>query len=147
MKLDVARYSVVFGTGNWVFGSSFGWRHSSEILRPNIFALMATQISSNMLGATVDRWNPQSLLVQYDGLFEDDDVPNEGELTEVDVRDLAPPKPLQETLETLGSMDDDGVLVQVNDRVPQHLFPKLEERGYAHKSTGDDPVYTAIWQQ
>lgn len=87
------------------------------------------------------------MLVQYDGLLEDDDVPNEGEVSEVDVRDLAPPKPLQETLQTLESMDDDGVLVQVNDRVPQHLFPKLEERGYAHKATGNDPVYTAIWQQ
>lgn len=84
--------------------------------------------------------------MQYDGLFEGDDVPSDGEPTEVDVRDLAPPKPLQETLEALGSMDD-GVLVQVNDRVPQHLFPKLEERGYAHKSTGEDPVYTAIWQE
>jgi hypothetical protein len=100
-----------------------------------------------MLGTTVDRRNLQALLVQYDGLLEDDDVPSEAGPTEVDVRDLAPPKPLQETLVALESLDHDGVLVQVNDRVPQHLFPKLEERGYAHKSNGDDPVYTAIWNQ
>jgi hypothetical protein len=42
-------------------------------------------------------------------------------------------------------MDDGAVLIQINDRVPQHLFPMLEERGYDHESVGEDPVYTAIW--
>lgn len=100
-----------------------------------------------MLGTTVDPRRPKSEGVQYDGLLEGDDVPSDGEPTEVDVRDMAPPKPLQETLDTLGSLDDGAVLVQVNDRVPQHLFPKLEDRGYAHESIGEDPVYTAIWQE
>lgn len=85
--------------------------------------------------------------VQYDGLFDGEKVPNAETTTEVDVRDLAPPKPLQETLEALETMDENGVLVQVNDRVPQHLFPKLEDRGYEYHSTGEDPVYTAIWSR
>jgi uncharacterized protein (DUF2249 family) len=83
----------------------------------------------------------------YDGLLEEANIAAESERTEIDVRGLAPPEPLQETLGTLASMDDDAVLVQINDRVPQHLLPKLEARGYAHHSTGDDPVYTAIWKE
>lgn len=100
-----------------------------------------------MLGTTVDRRPAKSEGVQYDGLLESDEVPNDAEPTEVDVRNLAPPKPLQETLDALGSLDHGEVLVQVNDRVPQHLFPKLDDRGYAHESIGEDPVYTAIWQE
>jgi uncharacterized protein (DUF2249 family) len=63
----------------------------------------------------------------------------------LDVRDLPPPEPLQRTLETLANLDD-GALVQVNDRVPQHLFPRLEERGYEHEVVENgDRVVTVIW--
>jgi hypothetical protein len=44
-------------------------------------------------------------------------------------------------------MDPDTVLVQVNDRTPQHLFPLLEDRGYGYASAGEEPVYTAIWPE
>ncbi|WP_323676005.1 DUF2249 domain-containing protein [Halorubellus sp. PRR65] len=66
----------------------------------------------------------------------------------VDVADLPPPEPLVETLERLGALPDDGVLVQTNDRVPQHLFPKLEERGFTweHVERDDGTVLTAIWR-
>ena len=83
----------------------------------------------------------------YDGLLESDAVPNGADPEELDVRDLPPPEPLQKTLESLEAMADGQVLVQVNDRTPQHLFPMLEERGYSHESTGEDPVYTAIWSE
>ncbi|MFB6200774.1 MAG: DUF2249 domain-containing protein [Halorhabdus sp.] len=73
-------------------------------------------------------------------------VPDRPNTETVDVRELPPPQPLQETLESLSALDDDGVLIQINDRTPQHLFPKLDARGFAYESTGDDPVYTVIWE-
>jgi uncharacterized protein (DUF2249 family) len=79
-------------------------------------------------------------------LLEGESVPTASDPTVVDVRDLPPPEPLQETLGTLERMDSEGLLVQVNDRTPQHLFPMLEERGYEYESTGTEPAYTAIWE-
>lgn len=65
----------------------------------------------------------------------------------LDVRELGPPKPLTETLELLAEADDELVLVQVNDRLPRHLFPKLDDRGYAYESVErDDAVVTVIWR-
>ncbi|MFB6118034.1 DUF2249 domain-containing protein [Halosegnis sp.] len=64
----------------------------------------------------------------------------------VDTADLPPPAPLTETLERLTTLDDETVLVQVNDRAPQHLYPRLEERGYAYATVEqDEQVVTAIW--
>lgn len=83
--------------------------------------------------------------MDYEGLLDRDGVPSVSEPIEIDVRDLPPPEPLQETLGTLESMDSSDLLVQVNDRQPQHLFPMLDERGFAYQSVGDDPAYTAIW--
>lgn len=83
--------------------------------------------------------------MSVDGILERAAVPAGTDHEELDVRDLPPPEPLQKTLERLEAMDDETVLVQVNDRVPQHLFPMLEERGYAYETTGEEPVYTAIW--
>lgn len=81
-------------------------------------------------------------------LREEFDVPASAPTEELDVRNLGPPKPLKNTLETLAELDDDIVLVQLNDRAPQHLYPKLDDRGYEHE-TGemDDAVVTAIWTQ
>ncbi len=85
--------------------------------------------------------------MRYDGLLDDAAVPTDDEPTVVDVRELPPPEPLQETLSTLELMDNAAVLVQINDRAPQHLFPMLEERGYTYQTTGEDPAYTAIWTE
>ena len=79
------------------------------------------------------------------GLLDSETVPDVAGHEELDVRELPPPQPLQKTIERLEALDDDTLLVQVNDRTPQHLFPMLEERGYAYESAGEDPVYTAIW--
>lgn len=73
-------------------------------------------------------------------------VPDRPQSETLDVRELPPPKPLQETMETLVDLGENAVLIQVNDRTPQHLFPKLEDRGFEFESVGDDPVYTAIWR-
>lgn len=65
----------------------------------------------------------------------------------LDVRDLPPPEPLTQTLTTLAEIDDETVLVQRNDRAPQHLYPKLADRGYEYDTVEDTQgVVTAIWQ-
>jgi len=66
----------------------------------------------------------------------------------LDVRNLGPPKPLSETLELLPELDDETVLVQLNDRAPQHLYPKLSDRGYVYDTVEiDDATVTAIWRE
>lgn len=63
----------------------------------------------------------------------------------LDVRQLGPPEPLRQTLETLPDVER-AVLVQVNDRAPQHLYPKLADRGYEYATVeSEDATVTAIW--
>ncbi|WP_136715553.1 DUF2249 domain-containing protein [Halorientalis salina] len=65
----------------------------------------------------------------------------------LDVRDLGPPKPLKRTLERLTDLSDDTVFVQVNDRAPQHLYPKLDDRGYEYETVEfESAVVTVIWR-
>lgn len=65
----------------------------------------------------------------------------------LDVADAGPPAPLKETLERLVDLPDEVLLVQYNDRAPQHLYPKLEDRGYAFETVDtDEAVVTAIWR-
>ncbi|ELZ16431.1 hypothetical protein C477_15405 [Haloterrigena salina JCM 13891] len=61
-------------------------------------------------------------------------APSDRPRTVIDVRSLGPPEPLKNTLEKLVELPDETVLVQRNDRVPQFLFPKLEDRGYAYET-------------
>lgn len=64
----------------------------------------------------------------------------------LDVRSLGPPEPLRRTLERLVDLPDETVLIQRNDRVPQFLYPKLEDRGYRYETADrDDEVVTVIW--
>jgi len=75
------------------------------------------------------------------------DAPAERTLEVLDVRTLPPPQPLQRTLERLAELGDDVVLLQRNDRAPQHLFPRLDDRGYAHETVEvEGTVVTAIWR-
>lgn len=75
-------------------------------------------------------------------------APTDWPVERLDVRELGPPKPLQRTLELLGDLDDDVVLVQHNDRAPQFLYPKLDDRGYTHETVEtDDAVVTVIWRE
>jgi uncharacterized protein (DUF2249 family) len=65
----------------------------------------------------------------------------------LDVHELPPPKPLQNTLERLVELDDKAILAQINDRTPQHLYPKLTDRGYQYETLETDiGVITAIWR-
>ncbi|WP_049981061.1 DUF2249 domain-containing protein [Halolamina rubra] len=76
-----------------------------------------------------------------------DEAPADRPLDHLDVRELPPPEPLRQTLERLAELDAETVLVQTNDRAPQHLYPRLADRGYAYETVeGDDAVVTAIWE-
>lgn len=76
------------------------------------------------------------------GMAAPDDRPRE----RMDARDLPPPEPLTNTLERLAELDDGSLLVQVNDRAPRHLYPKLEDRGYRYETAElEDRTVTAIW--
>jgi uncharacterized protein (DUF2249 family) len=50
----------------------------------------------------------------------------------LDVRGLEPPEPMVRTLDALETLPAGGVLVQLNDRIPQFLLPILDERGFRH---------------
>jgi len=53
---------------------------------------------------------------------------------------------LQTTLERLVDIEDGTILVQINDRAPQHLYPKLDDRDCEYETTEtDDGVITVIW--
>lgn len=66
----------------------------------------------------------------------------------LDVRGLQPPEPLMQTLAALDALPAGHQLVQVNDRVPQLLFPMLAERGYACEADESraDRVLVRIWR-
>jgi uncharacterized protein (DUF2249 family) len=66
----------------------------------------------------------------------------------LDVRGLEPPEPLTRTLAALETLPDGHELVQLNDRVPQLLFPMLAERGFACDvdESQADRVVVRIWR-
>lgn len=81
-------------------------------------------------------------------VLERTDAPADRTVEHLDVADLGPPEPLRQTLELLADLPDDAVLVQRNDRAPQFLYPKLEDRGYAYDTVEtDDGVVTAVWAE
>lgn len=74
------------------------------------------------------------------------DAPTDLPRERLDVRELGPPAPLKDTLERLAATDEECLLVQLNDRVPQHLYPRLTERGYTYETTRvGDTVVTLVW--
>ncbi|MFC6837916.1 DUF2249 domain-containing protein [Halomarina ordinaria] len=74
-------------------------------------------------------------------------APADRPIETLDARELPPPQPLKNTLERLADLDDEVVLVQRNDRAPQHLYPQLDERGYTYGTIdGDEQVVTVIWR-
>lgn len=74
------------------------------------------------------------------------DAPTDRPVETLDVRSLGPPHPLRQTLETLAELPAETVLIQRNDRAPQHLYPKLDDRGYVYETVeGDGETTTVIW--
>ena len=89
------------------------------------------------MGATID-WTAE---------LAETPAPTDRDRELLDVRELGPPDPMVETLETLPNLASDVLLVQVNDRAPQHLYPKLDDRGYEYASVEvGEAVVTGIWE-
>ena len=51
----------------------------------------------------------------------------------LDVRGLEPPEPMVRTLAALETLPRDSTLLQINERVPRFLLPKLAELGFSHE--------------
>ena len=51
----------------------------------------------------------------------------------LDVRGMEPPEPMVRTLAALETLPLESTLLQVNERVPQFLLPKLAELGFSHE--------------
>ena len=82
-----------------------------------------------------------------DALLDRTDAPTDRPRELLEAAELPPPEPLKRTLERLVELDDETVLVQTNDRAPQHLYPRLEERGYEYQTVEtDDRVVTVVWK-
>ncbi|RYJ08147.1 DUF2249 domain-containing protein [Halogeometricum borinquense] len=79
-------------------------------------------------------------------IVEETGAPDDRPMETLDTRELPPPKPLRNTLERVTELDDETVLLQMNDRAPQHLYPKLTDRGYDFETVeADEFVATVIW--
>lgn len=75
------------------------------------------------------------------------DAPTGRPTETLDVRELGPPEPLTQTLELLADLPSETVLVQLNDRAPRFLYPKLQDRGYAFETIEtDDCSVTVIYR-
>ncbi|MEO8564531.1 MAG: DUF2249 domain-containing protein [bacterium] len=77
------------------------------------------------------------------------DSPGDDTTRWLDVRGLEPPEPLMRTLAALETLPNGHVLVQLNSRVPQLLFPMLAERGFACEvdESRADVVSVRIWHR
>lgn len=62
-----------------------------------------------------------------------------GDIIVLDVRALEPPEPMVHTLATLETLPPGMTLLQINERVPQFLLPKLEELGFAYRVQEQEP--------
>ncbi|WP_248515125.1 DUF2249 domain-containing protein [Salinarchaeum laminariae] len=86
-------------------------------------------------------------MVDADTALEATAAPTDRPREVLDARELPPPEPLRSSLERLAELDAETVLVQRNDRAPQHLYPKLDDRGYEYETVEhDEEVVTVVWR-
>jgi uncharacterized protein (DUF2249 family) len=87
-------------------------------------------------------------MVETTALVSETSAPGDRPRETLDARELPPPRPLRNTLERLADLDAGTVLVQLNDRAPQHLYPKLTDRGYEYETVeAGGVVATVIWRE
>jgi len=67
-----------------------------------------------------------------------------GKMTEIDVRHLEMPMPMQTILEHIEQLPDDKALFVHHKRVPQFLIPELRKRNYAFVTKEISPDYTYL---
>ncbi len=83
---------------------------------------------------------------QETSIVADTAAPQDRPIETLDARELPPPQPLRKTLELLSDLDRQTVLVQYNDRAPQHLYPRLSDRGYEYETVEtESETVTVIW--
>ncbi len=63
-----------------------------------------------------------------------DDAPVTAEIS-IDVSELVPPEPMMKILGALEELPGGGQLTVHHVRRPMHLYPRLDEMGYAHSTT------------
>ena len=68
----------------------------------------------------------------------------EGKMTEIDVRHLDMPMPMQTILEHLEKMADNKALFVHHKRVPQFLIPELHKRNFNYVTKEISPDYTYL---
>ena len=84
---------------------------------------------------------------ETDDLLTETSAPIDRPRETLDARELPPPQPLRNTLERLTELNEETVLVQLNDRAPQHLYPRLAGRGYVYDTVErENVVLTVIWR-
>lgn len=69
----------------------------------------------------------------------------EDDIVILDVRYLEPPEPMVRTLEALESLPRGKTLLQINERVPQFLLPRLDERGFVYEVREQSPDLVRIF--
>ncbi len=65
-------------------------------------------------------------------LFDDVELKFDGNLIEIDVRDLEMPLPMVTILEEIEKLKDDSALFVHHKKLPQYLLPELEDRGFSY---------------
>jgi len=88
-----------------------------------------------------------ALEAAMESAIESSAAPTDRPVETLDARDLPPPQPLSQSLELLVELDDEVILLQRNDRAPQHLYPKLADRGYEYETIErDEETLTVVWR-
>ncbi|ELZ80579.1 hypothetical protein C455_06896 [Haloferax larsenii JCM 13917] len=103
--------------------------------------------TSNIFGENYLRFPADFSTMDVEPLLQEADAPTGKAIEFLDARDLPPPEPLTKTMNSLAELDSETVFVQLNDRAPKFLFPKLDDRGFDYRTVEtDDGTVTAIWR-
>jgi len=86
----------------------------------------------------------KAIPTQKEGDYERISELYKGKLTEIDVRNLEMPQPMQKILEAIEKLKDGEALFVHHKRVPQFLLPELEKRNFSYVTKEINPDYTYL---
>lgn len=69
----------------------------------------------------------------------------EDDIVILDVRGMEPPEPMVRTLAALEELPVGKTLLQINERVPQFLLPKLEGLGFSYRVQEQDDTVVRVF--
>lgn len=122
-----------------------GTSPAPECAVPNLFGRRFCPLGAHPPGMSRSTTDADDLPVA--AWLEATAAPGDRPIEPFDARELPPPEPLSGTMERLAELDDDTVFLQVNDRAPQLLYPKLEDRGWQYDTAEVEAgVVTAVWK-